>query len=410
MKRLLACFVYVCLAPLGGCGDDPITPPPLTPIQGRVEDTHGQPVEGIVVLIGDKAPVSSDTEGSFRVDAVGSTYDITLLYDTTLTRSYSGVTRRDPFLRVPTRGSTSHLATITGTVPTAPDKTTRLHFAPSTFGRATANPTTGGFQLYVDWFAPGPTVEGSLFVFRWSVGTDGLPVEYDAFARRPLVLTAGTNVVQEFTPADFTDPPEAQVSGAVTIPSGYELAGISTRMHIGPESFWFVGQERSMVSGSAFQYTLPILPDAFFAIEAFAQQGAHHTILLRNNVVPPAAEILLDLPASPRIVEPPHGASNVDYSTLFQWEEGGGTGSYAVFINQYGGPRLEVYLSGTSTRIPDLRQYGLGLRSGAFCEWVVYKLFPLSSIDALLSPTYGLSVEPEEGNAHSASNQFTMAP
>ncbi len=220
MKSLLACFVCVCIAPLGGCGDDPITPPPLTPIQGRIEDTDGQPVPGVIVLVGDNSTVTSDAEGSFRVEKVGSTYDVALLFDSTEARFYSGITRRDPFFRVAPRTATYRTARIMGVVPAAPSKTTMVAFAPNDLtGMGTiADPNTGAFTLYVAWTTSRTTVEGTMYVIRWTVGADELPAEYDAFGRRDLVLAEGTTTVQGFTPAALSDPPEAQISGSVAIP------------------------------------------------------------------------------------------------------------------------------------------------------------------------------------------------
>ncbi|HZM15975.1 MAG TPA: carboxypeptidase-like regulatory domain-containing protein [Candidatus Krumholzibacteria bacterium] len=410
MKSLLACFVCGCIAPLGGCGDDPITPPPLTPIQGRIEDTDGQPVPGVIVLVGDNSTVTSDAEGSFRVEKVASTYDVALLFDSTEARFYAGITRRDPFFRVPFRISPWSSATIRGTVPPAPGKTTRLYFAPSLTPAATANPDDGSFQQTIGWYAPGPTVSGTLYVFRWPVGADGLPAEYDGFASRDLVLTAGSSIVQEFAIAEFTDPLQAQCSGTVTIPSGYELQSIGLRMRLGVESFWLFSQSRRAVPGSSFEYILPVVQDAVFEIEAFASLGGHHTILHRNAITPPAAGIVLELPAAPQIVEPPQGASNVDDSTVFRWTEGGGTGPYLVAINIYGKSDFVLFLHGTSIRMADLSVYGLGLPAGSACAWNVYQLFPLSSLDDMLTPIHRTALESEYGDAHSNEYMFTTKP
>src|SRR5439155_13993540 len=135
-----------------GCADDTISPPPQSTIQGRIEDYDGRPVEGVVVIVGHKPPVTTDTEGSFRVDGVGSTYDLTLLPGGISAYHYAGLSRRDPFFRVPPRTSRSNTATITGTVPVAADKTTQVFFAPNNLSDGTpVSPYTGTFRLTVWW-------------------------------------------------------------------------------------------------------------------------------------------------------------------------------------------------------------------------------------------------------------------
>ena len=239
MKRLLTCLVCLCIAPLGGCGDDPITPPPLTPIQGRIEDTDGQPVPGVIVLVGDKSAVTSDTEGSFRVEQVGSSYDVALLFDSTEARFYSGITRRDPFFRVAPRTATTRTARIMGVVPTVPSKTTMVAFAPNNLtGMGTiADAKTGAFTLHLFWTTSRTSLEGTMCVIRWTVGADGLPAEYDAFGKLDLVLAEGTTTIQDLAPAALSDPPEAPISGSMAIPSGYRFNGVRTLMQIGKASF-----------------------------------------------------------------------------------------------------------------------------------------------------------------------------
>jgi len=414
MKHFRACCVSLFAAILGACAEDPAAPA-RSSIEGRIQYTDGQPAEGVVVIVGNKPPVNSDAAGMFRVDRVGPTYDITLLNGASAL-VYSGLTRRDPFFEFWGGGLgrggfnppfvSFSTATISGVVPPAADKTTKVYFAPNDMvSGAIASPSTGDFTLEVRW--SGPTVEGTLYLLRWTAGADGLPAQYDAFASRPLVLTAGSSTTEGFTGADLSDPPEAQVSGSVGIPSGYELESITTMMSIGGASFLYHWQYRRPIPGATFDYTVPILPDAEFSVEAFASQGGQHTFRRRPHITPPESGIVLDLPLSPQIIAPAN-ASVVGRWTEFRWMEGGGPGVYCVWIT--GPTNFVLFLNGTSTRIPDLREHGFGLRPGGYYTWAVYKYFQYANVDELASFEERHTTRPEIGFAYSSDRTFTTPP
>jgi hypothetical protein len=356
--------------------------------------------------------VASDAEGSFSVDGVGSTYDVTLLPDTLWAYHYAGLTRRDPWFRIGSRSPVSNTATIAGKVPTAPGRATRVFITSDVSvtlepGSGEVSSQDGTFFMRVYWAAPEATLEGTLFVLRWAAGADGSPTQYDAFASREVVLSHGSAVAEDFGPADLIDPPEAQIRGSVGVPTGYELNSVSTSLETRQGSFYLAVQWGDSLADLTFDFTVPNLTGVRFEVEAFAYRGGHHVFLSQHDILPPATGIILQIPEAPEIVMPAQDATDVDYSTVFHWTAGGGTGVYAVGIQQgYGGRFLALCLNGTTTRVPDLTAQGHGLRPGATHQWYVYKYFTFASLDEMVSrerPT-------ETGDAHSETYSFTTRP
>ena len=406
----LVCMVLAAVA-FGGCADDPVVPPATSTLAGRVEDTAGNPIAGVVVLVGDKPPVTSDAQGAFQVDGVGATYRATLLRENTV-YVYESLSRRDPIFRmwVPTG---SYAATVTGTVPPAADKRTLVFFETDDLGSVRANPTSGAFSLPVYWSGPSASIAGTLYVLRETIGADDLPSQYDAFASRDLALSHGATVgSQNFTTADFSDPPEAKVSGSIGIPSGYELNSISTYLVLRGGECAILGEIRISNPSTSFEYTVPIVPDATFKIETYAFVGENHTIMHQSGIVAPATGIRFDLPPAPQIIQPVRNASDVGYQTLLQWTEGGGTGVYAVFVRAGSShPEYSFWLNETSTTIPDLTVLGISLPNATTYNWIVNKVFPLSSMDDVIGPEpWGQVVGPLSGYAHSEYYSFTTQP
>ena len=400
-------------ATIVGCADDPVVPPTGSTIHGTVEDSNGQPAPGVVIVVGGRPAVTSAADGSFHVDGVGSLYDVSVIQDSTNASVYMGLTRRDLRFFV-SKGSVSRLATISGTVPPAPGKKTLIVFTPSDFvARSMADTNTGFFGMNVVWSSLEATRAGTLYVLRWTDDIEGRPAEYDAFGRRDLLLTDQAELVnQDFTELDFTDPPEAEISGSITIPTGHELESVTTFMRVGPGSVRLFTQSGVSAPFSTFDYVVPSIPGATFQLQGFATFGGFsrsHIMLYRNGIVPPATNLVLAMPEAHEIVEPAQGAADIDYSTVFQWTEGGRTGVYVVLMS-IGTRQFTIALGGTSTRIPDLNAYGLGLPAGAAGHWHVYKLFPFSSMDELVGNEDWRTLEPESGDIHTEVRDFTMRP
>ena len=391
-----------------GCGEDPVVPPATSPVAGRVVDSAGNPVEGVVVLVGDKPAVTSDAQGAFQVEGVGATYDATVLGPARVD-AFKGLTRRDPVFRVAVPGR-SNTARIRGTVPVAGDRVTGVYFTPNDVAVPVfASPLGGQYSLSVFWTGP-PTITGTFHVVRWTMGGDGLPVEYDGFASRSLVLVDGeTTDNVDFSPENLADPPEARISGTVQIPGGYELSSISiAAIHAGG-TFYLLQESRLANPASTFEYIVPGVADLTCEIEAFAFEGTRHTVVSQRAIVPPATGISLDLPPAPQVIQPAPDATDVGYDTPFQWAEGGAPGVYALYI--LGEPDFTIWLMGTSTTIPDLSDHGLGLAPASNYDWMLYKVFPLSAVDEVVGPEpWRQAVGAETGDVHSETYRFTTHP
>src|SRR5262245_26327955 len=99
IARCSLALLAACVTALCGCEDVSLCttcPQPSSDIRGSIEGDYGQPVDGLIVVVSGKAPVTCGADGSFRVAGVGGPYDLTLL-STSERRVvvYRGLARRD---------------------------------------------------------------------------------------------------------------------------------------------------------------------------------------------------------------------------------------------------------------------------------------------------------------------------
>ena len=376
--------------------------PSATDVHGTVVDGMGQPVGGVTIIVTGKTPLKTGPDGTFHFADVDIPYDLSVAEKGPFgdwIKTYQGLTRRA--LRIPHSPEdpvSTATATITGSVPVAPDEITRVFFGgPSVpVYSAAAIPFTGSYGIEVTWAVPPRTVSGKLFVLRHKESNE-VVTRFDGFASKELRLTDGEVLSnQNFHERDLVDPPERRISGIVRPPTGYT----STTRWL---NWIFSGVSLELVddrSGTElFDYVVPDFEGATFQLYELAiGPGGRSALAARHGILAGTHGVTLGLLPGPELVSPLDGSTNVDSSTLFEWRDGGSAGFYDLLIYPAppppdtlqllmpAGPTFEFYLDGTSTRIPDWGELGWGLPGNAPYRWSVGTYSHPSSLDEILAP------------------------
>ena len=189
-------------------------------VSGFVKDIDGEPVSGVPVIIKGKAPVTTDANGAFTVSNVSKPYEARVIFSTDQAAIvYQGLTRSDPTLIYLGTTSSYKTATISGSVPPAAGKVTKVFFTSGSMAWSTnADQGTGSYSLDVNWKGTANSMTGKLQVLRWTQNSSGMPTQYDAYGFADnLTVSAGGNFPNNnFAVTDLTDPPEQNISARPT--------------------------------------------------------------------------------------------------------------------------------------------------------------------------------------------------
>jgi len=361
-------------------------------VSGTVVDFFNQPINGAAVVVKGKAAVTTNSSGGFTVTNVTTPYDISMVIGSQkLAIVYQGLTRPDPTL-VYTFGAfgTSNSATISGTVPAAAGRTTRVVFVSGDEqGSTTANQTTGAYNFSVSWFSSAASLSGMIHVVRYTTGTNNLPSSYDAFGSQPLTISdGGTFANNNFTAGQLTDPVDQNISGTVSLPASYSLSFRQLYIHFGPSPI-FIGSEGGTL-GNNLSYTVPSISGATYSIYTNANSGSRSAFFFKSNIAAGTSGLSIPLEAAPQLSLPVNNGTNVDTATSFLFTQGGGSGVNVVTIvpNSSADPTFLIFTSQNMTSIPNLSAQGLGLPSNRNYTWRAQQVFPLASVDAAASGSY----------------------
>ena len=363
-------------------------------VSGAVKDFGDEPISGAAVLIPGKTPVTSGADGSFSISGVTTPYDITFVVSSARGAIvYKGLTRPDPTLHYfNSFFGTPKNATISGTVPAATGKTTRvIYISGDESWSTTASTTTGSYSFTISWRGDTQTQNGRLYVLRWTAGANGMPTAYDAYGDRDLAVSAGgTFSNNNFTAGQLTDPAEMNISGSVTRPStNYTLT--SRTMYIGFGNAIVTLASEGGTLGDNLSYTTANITGATYAILARAQHNSSSrgTQFLKKDLAPGAQGVSIPLTEAPQLSLPVSGGTQIDTSTSFLFSQGGGTGANIILVspNSSSDPAYQIFSSAATFTIPNLAGQGLGLPSNRNYNWQVARLYPFSSMDEVASPT-----------------------
>ncbi len=103
---------------------------------------------------------------------------------------------------------------------------------------------------------------------------------------------------------------------------------------------------------------------------------------MKKGITGGTSNILIRLDTPPHLTVPLSGATGVDSATQFQWTAGAGV--YLVSVRPSGSgspPRFTILTMNTSTYLPNLTAFGLGLPPGTLYHWDVTQFAPVSSVD-----------------------------
>ena len=384
-------------------------------VSGFVKDIDGEPVSGVPVIIKGKAPVTTDANGAFTVSNVSKPYEARVIFSTDQAAIvYQGLTRSDPTLIYLGTTSSYKTATISGSVPPAAGKVTKVFFTSGSMAWSTnADQGTGSYSLDVNWKGTANSMTGKLQVLRFTQNSSGMPVQYDAYGSEDnLTVSAGGNFPNNnFAATDLTDPPEQNISGSIVLPSSsYVLNGKTLNLFFG-EAEIYLGQEWGV--GLNFSYVVPSITGATFGVDANAYLNAtptyRYTSYSKRGITGGSSGITVNLASAPQLNIPAHNGSGIDTTTQFLWTKGNGGGICVILIapsNWGTDPTFYIFTAGNSTSIPNLAPQGLGLPSNVSYNWQVVQLFPVSSIDDAASATFFQQTNGSAEGGQAQSEQF----
>ena len=384
-------------------------------VSGFVKDIDGEPVSGVPVIIKGKAPVTTDANGAFTVSNVSKPYEARVIFSTDQAAIvYQGLTRSDPTLIYLGTTSSYKTATISGSVPPAAGKVTKVFFTSGSMAWSTnADQGTGSYTLSVDWKGTANSMTGKLQVLRFTQNSSGMPAQYDAYGSEDnLTVSAGGNFPNNnFAATDLTDPPEQNISGSIVLPSSsYVLNGKTLNLFFGDAEI-YLGQEWGV--GLNFSYVVPSITGATFGVDANAYLNAtptyRYTSYSKRGITGGSSGITVNLASAPQLNIPAHNGSGIDTTTQFLWTKGNGGGICVILIapsNWGTDPTFYIFTAGNSTSIPNLAPQGLGLPSNVSYNWQVVQLFPVSSIDDAASATFFQQTNGSAEGGQAQSEQF----
>jgi len=340
--------------------------------------------------------VTTGADGRFSIPGVLVPYNIALLPPGEHTAVvYAGLTRADPSLLYVAFQGVSKSAWISGTVPPTSGTSTSTVVV-FTSGRyviagSAADATTGDYSFNVQWRGAADTQLGRLYLLRWTADAiSGLPLSYDGYASKALVITAGSAYNgNDFAAAELIDPPEQTISGTVAIPPGYNQTFRRLFLYLDAVPVYW----DEVTSVGTFSFTVPAVSGVTFGVGVGAQDLASRSSwVIKTGISGNSTDVdLLLLPAA-QLTLPANGAPDVDASTSLSWTEGGGAGVNFVYLIPDGStsanPAFVLATTAAHTKIPDLAAEGLGLPATTVYHWAVDRVFPVASVDDAADDRY----------------------
>ena len=414
----------------GGCSKSGSTGPgsgagSVITVTGKVVGQNGQAVASVPVVVPGKASTNTDGSGNFSIANVTTPYDISLVNASSKSAIvYKGLTRTDPtLLFFGSFPGTARTGSISGKIsggeftPNQPatDVTNVAFASAATNGYAStaANGTFGAINL--SWYGPTATT-GSLYAIQFTAGAGGLPVAsgYKGYGvRSGIAVNDGSTLTNQFDTLQSVT--TSQFTGTVTVPSGYTLAGKAVYANVAPSAVIFLFSESNAITN--LSYYTPGIPGATLLLGAEATKtGGGTAITWRNGLAIGATGVSVSIVTPPELSLPVNAATGVDTTVTFTWTAMTGGAHLVLFLGAGSNPAYYVVTTGTSTTIPNMKPFGLGLPSASAYTWQIYGFGPFSSVDAAAGSAgfiTGVSVPLASGDAFfgiSASRTFTTAP
>lgn len=386
-------------------------------VSGYVKDIDGEPISGMTVVIKGKSPTSTGADGSFTIADVTSPYEVRTISGVQKTAIvYQGLTASNPTLLYLSSTTAGKQATISGAVPVSAEKTLVCFNSGSKGWYIIADPATGVFSFSVTWKGSISSLSGHLQVLRWSVNSNGLPVQYDAYGSKQLTISdGGIFTGNYFYETDFTDPAEMNINGSITKPTtSYNITSKQLNINFGGASIAICSEYGGSLTDN-FSYIVPSISGTTFEIQVMASVSSfptnRNTTYRKKAITGGSNSVTIDLVNAPQLNLPVNNGTEIDTSTQFLWTQGGGTGvNYiAIMPSDPGNPAYYIFTAGTSANIPNLAPQGLGLPAMANYSWMLQRIFPVSSIDEAASDSFIAMINGQSGdNGISYSEMFNF--
>ena len=380
-------------------------------------------MSGVPVVISGRPSVITAADGTFSVAGVTAPYDATVVNATTKESIvYKGLTRPDPtLLFLGSAPGTPRSATLSGTIsggaftPNQPAD----HITGVVFGSAEASGSdtlsgavSGAYDLgTVSWFGPATTT-GTIHALQWQRNAAGLPTSYKGYGVKTGVALSdgGTFTGQDVT---LTSVAGANLSGSVSVPSGYTLSDKSLTVSFGPNAN--IGVFTDSTATNNFSYVTPNLSGIRVVLSAIATASTGVALSFKTGLAPNASGVSLSVPAAPELGLPADAATNITPSIDFSWSASSGSVYVVGFYGPPGQPSYSVVTAANTTRIPDLGSLGLALPAATGYAWQVLAYSPFASTDAAAGPEglwAGLIGVPTSDRSIALTNlrTFTTAP
>jgi hypothetical protein len=364
-----------------------------TTISGFAKDFAGEPIAGAAILVDGKQAVTTSSDGSFTVQDVLTPYNITMILgNDKLAVKYMQVTKTNPtLLYIEGFTGSNNSATITGSVPSANGKVTRVFFVSGDKSwYATASQSNGNFTINARWNGSTVSYSGKLYVLRWTNGSNGLPSEYDAYGEKSLTISNGGSFNNNnFSSGELTDPADNNITGTVIKPSSnYNISNRTLSINF-CNSSTYIGNESGSLSEN-LSFTVPNIAGASFGIEATASDNNKRSTGYKQNISGGTNGVTIPIEMPPQLSLPVDNATGVDTATTFLYNQGTGNGVNLVQIvgSSSSYPDYFIFTKSNSVTIPNLSSQGLGLPSNGDYGWQVLQISPLNSVDDAASESF----------------------
>jgi hypothetical protein len=412
--------------------------PATVTVTGKIIDAFMQPLAGLPVKINGVSDVS-EADGSFSIAGVSAPYDVIIINNPTNTGFiFQGLSRVDPTLQLFDLSSApSFSAQVSGNLAGgagfpnpashqaiiafgSEDGSGRLRLAPA------SGPAYG--PMSVNWSGT-TTTNGSLHALQWKVNASGLPTDYTGYAKKAFSLSDGGVFGSPATDLNLSNVSELNISGTVSLPSGYSSQGRVMYVDWGKNTTSLLAMEPSLTPN--FTYATPNLPDTTMTLLNLACgvggcAGLNNSSwVYKTGLSVSASNVGLANFKIPSPSLPVDVAVGIDADTEFSWEAMDNSVHMVMFQGGGANPDYVVVTTKNTTKLPDLSAEGLGLPSGANYSWMVLGFNPFATMDVATTPTgfvseffnayFGLFVDgrgPERDGAFSISKErsFTTAP
>lgn len=402
---------------LSGCSDSSTngpTPGGTITVAGKVVDQIGSGIVSATIVIGDSIKTTA-ADGSFSISNVTSPYDIKIIAGGDNGLVYKGLTTTSPKLLGLGVSVTPNSAMLNVTLPAlVANQSATVIFTDQSTVQAADNftfPATVA-NINVTWASGGgASITGKIIVLVYTQAGGNITT-YDKTGEKPQALNNGGVQAVSFTAAELTtNPVESTISGSLTLPTGFtnpsNILGLKYITNASPQ-FASVLDD---FSTAAFNYVVPtgLATTPQFVIGGGAsgpltgQNSSRYVIATAPN---PSLTIVLETP--PSLTTPPDAATNIDTNTNFTYTAGSGTGIYLASIRT-ATRTFYVFTNSTSTKIPNLNAFGLGVGSSLAYTWNVIRINDITTTDAFVAAPLLFNTL-FSATATSEQRAFTSAP